>query len=60
MRLTVREENSLFFPTNSHRAAGYSREKAVPNPWNSKKNGRAGICRVNLWQRQLVLVLVLV
>ena len=56
MRLIEREENGLFFPTNSQGAVGYSREKAVPNPCNSKKNGRAGIGQVNLWQRQLVWV----
>jgi hypothetical protein len=41
---------------NSQRVVGYSREKAVPNPCNSKKNGCAEIGQVNLWQRQLVLV----
>jgi hypothetical protein len=56
VRLTVCEENSSFFSANSQRAVGYSREKAVPNPCNSKKNGRAGIDQMNLWKKQLVWV----
>ena len=50
------QENSLFFPTNNQRVVGYSRDKAFPNPWNSKKNGCAGIFQMNFRKRQLVLV----